>query len=113
MQVKYFTLYGDDFYSIWCISKPSLLFKKKPKNKTNKPTDFSISSPHPPYITDYLRRNWALHFLSNTNIYLHSFKWGWIFWLTGFLFLFYKEKDMVVVKLCIFIHKKSPYQVVS
>lgn len=96
------------FYPLWrwflfhCAVFPNQVLCLKNKKK---PPEFSISSSLSPYRTAYLRK-WVLLFSSNINIYLHSFKRGWIFWLTGFLFLFYKEKDMGTVKLCIFTDKK-------
>lgn len=96
MQVKYFTLFGDNFFPLCSISKPSSLFKKQ---EAKNPQEFSISSPLLPFVTAYWSSKQGLHFSFNTNTYLCSFKWRWIFWLAGFLFPFYKEKDMGAVKL--------------
>lgn len=44
VQVKYFTLYGDDFYSIVQYSKPSSLFKKQ-EEKTSRIQHFLFPPP--------------------------------------------------------------------
>lgn len=86
------------FFPLCNISKPSSLFKKthtqnKQKAKTtHHHTELSIS---PLHLYNHFFSSNFFFFLpcsSNTNIYLHAFKWWWIFWLTGFLFLFYNEK---------------------
>lgn len=100
------------FYPLWrlflfhCAIFPNQVLCLK--NKKQKLQNSAFLPPAPLYITAYLKSKGILHFCSNTNIYLHSFKWGWIFWLIGFLFLFYKEKDMVAVKFCICRDKNTP-----